>query len=184
MSHNAVMQARRLLLALVFAPVVLAACGSTKTATTTTQTTTTAGVAPTSLTITVDSIALTSVSHDQAPKGASKGDRINFTDTLLNSDPQFGKATAATVGSDKGTMSFTSKTTASLSGTATLPNGTITFRGPVIVNSDGTISVPVVGGTGKYQHVTGFLKVGKGTKKALNTYMLNFPGTADAGPVA
>ena len=30
----------------------------------------------------------------------------------------------------------------------------------------------------------GFLKVGKGTKTALNTYTLNFPGTTDIGPVA
>jgi hypothetical protein len=177
------MQSRRLFLTLAVAPLVLAACGGTKTASTTQSTTTTAA-APTTLTITVESLALTSVSHDQLPKGASKGDQIIFTDTLLNNGPQFGKATAAPVGSDKGTMSFTSKTTATLAGTATLPNGTITFRGPVVVNSDGTISVAVVSGTGKYQDVTGLLKVGKGTKRALNTYTLNFPGTTDVGPVA
>jgi hypothetical protein len=183
MSHNAVMQLRRLPVILVFAPLVLAACGGTKTATTTTQSTTVAA-APTSLTIVVDSIALTSVSHDRPPKGASKGDSIAFTDTLRNSAPQFGKAASADVGTDKGTMSFTSKTTARLMGTATLPNGTIEFDGAVVVNSDGTISVAVVGGTGKYAHATGSLKVGKGTKIALNTYTLNFPGTTDVGPVA
>jgi hypothetical protein len=183
MSHNAAMQSRRLVLMLVFAPLVLAACGGAKTAATTTQSTPTP-VGPTSLTIVVNSIALTSVSHDQPPKGASKGDRIVFTDTLRNSGPQFGLAATAAVGSDKGTMSFTSKTTARLMGTATLPNGTIDFSGAVVVNSDGTISVAVVGGTGKYAHATGFLKVGKGTKKALNTYTLDFPGTTDVGPVA
>jgi hypothetical protein len=184
MSHNAAMQSRRALLMLVLAPLALAACGGGKTAATTTQSTTVAA-APTSLTIVVNSIALTSVSHDQPPKGASKGDSIVFTDTLRNSTgAQFGKAAAADVGSDKGTMSFTSKTTARLMGTATLPNGTIDFNGAVVVNSDGTISVAVVGGTGKYAHATGSLKVGKGTKKALNTYVLNFPGTTDVGPVA
>ncbi|HWB22791.1 MAG TPA: hypothetical protein VG652_07870 [Gaiellaceae bacterium] len=177
------MQSSRLLLALAFAPLALAACGGGKTASTSTQTTTTA-VIPSTLRIVVNSISLTSVTHDQPPKGASKGDSIDFTDTLLNSGPQFGKGAAAAVGTDKGTMSFTSKSTARLTGTATLPNGTITFRGAVVVNPDGTISVAVVGGTGKYHDVTGLLKVGKGTKKALNTYTLNFPGAAATGPVA
>jgi hypothetical protein len=179
------MQSRRLLLTLVLAPLVLAACGGGKTAATTTTPPTTTAVQPTTLTIVVDSISLTSVSHDQPPKGASKGDSIVFTDTLRNSSgPQFGKGAAAEVGSDEGTMSFTSRTTARLVGIATLPNGTIDFNGAVVVNSDGTISVAVVGGTGKYAHATGFLKVGKGTKTALNTYTLNFPGTTDVGPVA
>jgi hypothetical protein len=182
MSHNAAMQFPRLLLPLLLAPLALAACGGGKTAATTQSTT--AAVAPSSLTIVVKSISLTSVSHDQPPKGASKGDKITFTDTLLNSGAQFGRAASANVGSDEGTMSFTSKTTARLVGVATLPNGTIMFDGAVIVNPDGTISVAVVGGTGKYAHVTGSLKVGKGTKKALNTYVLNFPGTTDVGPVA
>ncbi len=183
MSHNVAMQSRWFLLAFVLAPLALAACGGGKTATTTTQSTATP-TAPTSLTIVVNSIALTSVSHDQPPKGASKGDRIVFTDTLRNSGPQFGLAASANVGSDKGMMSFTSRTSARLTGTAILPNGTIDFDGPVVVNSDGTIDVAVVGGTGKYAHATGSLKVGKGTKKALNTYTLNFPGTTDVGPVA
>ena len=184
MSHNVTMQFRGALLMLVVAPFALAACGGGKTAATTAQSTTVAA-APTSMTIVVSSIALTSVSHDQPPKGASKGDSIVFTDTLRNSSgAQFGKAASAAVGSDEGRMSFTSRTTARLMGTATLPDGTIDFNGAVVVNSDGTISVAVVGGTGKYAHATGSLKVGKGTKKALNTYTLNFPGTADVGPVA
>jgi hypothetical protein len=177
------MRPRRLLLALAFIPFVLAACGGGKTAATTTQATTTTAE-PSTVTIVVDSIAVTSVSHDQLPKGASKGDRIVFTDTLRNNAPQFGEAAAATVGKDSGTMSFTSNTAARLKGTATLPNGTITFDGAVVGNPDGTISVAVVGGTGKYAHVTGSLKVGKGVKKALNTYTLTFAGAPATGPVA
>jgi hypothetical protein len=184
MSHNAAMQSRRLLLALVFVPFALSACGGGKTATSTAQSTTTEPTAPATLTIAVESIALTSVSHDLPPKGASKGDSIDFTDTLRNNAPQFGKGASAAVGSDEGTMSFTSKTTARLTGEATLPNGTIDFNGAVVVNADGTISVAVVGGTGKYAHATGVLRVGKGTKRALNTYTLNFPGTTLVGPVA
>jgi hypothetical protein len=184
MSHNAAMQSRRFLLALLFVPLVLAACGGGGKSTTSTTQSTTAAVGPTTLTIAVESIALTSVAHDQPPKGDSKGDSIVFTDTLRNNTPQFGKAATAAVGTDEGTMSFTSKTTARLTGEATLPNGTIDFNGAVVVNADGTISVAVVGGTGKYAHATGFLKVGKGTKRALNTYTLDFPGTTDVGPVA
>jgi hypothetical protein len=97
MSHNVAMKSRWALLVLVFAPFALAACGGGKTAATTTPSTTVA-TAPTSMTIVVNSIALTSVSHDQPPKGASKGDSIVFTDTLRNgSGPQFGMAAAAAV---------------------------------------------------------------------------------------
>ena len=183
MSHNAGMHHRRLALLLVLAPLVLAACGGSKTAATTAVSTAAPAVqAP--VTIVVKSISVTSVSHDQPPKGASKGDRITFTDTLLNTSAQFGLADAAEVGNDHGTMSFSSDRTARLMGTATLPNGTINFNGIVVVNADGTLSVAVVGGTGKYAHAKGSLKVGKGTKKALNTYVLNFAGAADTGPVA
>ena len=175
------MQSRGLLLVLAALPLAVAACGG-KSAPTTSSTT--AVVAPSSLTIVVKSVAVTSVAHDLPPKGASKGDLITFTDSLLNTKPQFGKAAAEKIGTDSGKMSFTSGTSARLTGTASLPNGTIQFDGEVTVNADGTISVAVVGGTGKYAHVTGYLRVGKGEKKALNTYTLDFPGSLPAGPAA
>jgi hypothetical protein len=36
--------------------------------------------------------------------------------------------------------------------------------------------VPVVGGSGKYKGVTGFVTIGPGKKRALNTYELTMTG--------
>ena len=41
--------------------------------------------------IKVISVTISTVSHDVAPKGASKGDTIAYRDTLVNAAPQFGK---------------------------------------------------------------------------------------------
>ena len=83
-----------------------------------------------SLTIQVTSIVVKVDSIDKRPKGASKGDRIVYRDRLLNTVRQFGKARGTHVGTDRGTMTFTSANTARFDGSATLPGGTVRIKGP------------------------------------------------------
>ena len=117
-------------------------------------------------------------SHDNPPKGASTGDNVKFKDVLLNATPQFGKAANARVGTDSGTMTFTSANTARMKGVTTLPDGTISFEGEVTVLPNKNLSVPVVGGTGRYANASGTLLVGSGTTSAPNTYSLVLLGAA------
>jgi hypothetical protein len=166
-------------------PIALAGCGGGGgTAAPAAQTTTTAVPAakPKALTIKVTSVVSVTKSHDNPPKGTSPGDKVEFTDRLLNTVPQFGRDTNEQVGTDEGTMTFTGAHTARLDGEASLPDGTITFGGQVTVVSPTSIAVPVTGGTGKYQHASGTLLVGSGEKRAANTYKLVIDSVP--GPVA
>ena len=131
--------------------------------------------------IKVISVTISTVSHDVAPKGASKGDTIVYRDTLVNAAAQFGKKKGVEVGSDSGTMTFTGPHTAMFKGTAVLPGGTLTLSGAVYTTPAGLV-VPVTGGTGAFAHVHGTLLVGPGatSKRVPNTYRLIKPG----GPVA
>jgi hypothetical protein len=132
-----------------------------------------ADAAAAKVTIVVTSVSLTYKEHDVPPTGASKGDTTVFHDTLLNAKRQFGKKAGTRVGSDSGTMTFTSAHTARLTGKAVFPGGTIRISGPITGYTDGSISAPVTGGTGLYDGVTGVLVVAKGTaKRAKNTYVL------------
>ena len=36
--------------------------------------------------------------------------------------------------------------------------------------------IPIVGGSGKFKGASGFVTIGPGTKRALNTYELTIPG--------
>jgi hypothetical protein len=118
------------------------------------------------------------VTKDKPPKGASNGDTVTFKDDLLNAAAQFGKKVGAKVGTDQGTMTFSSKTSARFTGFATLPGGTVTLDGAVASASDGkSIIIPVTGGTGRYRNAHGTLLVGPGNKRALNTYTLVVPTT-------
>src|SRR5205814_9169862 len=103
-------------------------------------------------------------------------------ENLLDAVPSFGKAANAQVGSDKGTMTFTGAHTARLEGEAVLPDGKITFAGDVTLAPKNSITVPVTGGTGKYENASGTLLVGAGSKRAPNTYKLVINGIP--GPVA
>jgi allene oxide cyclase-like protein len=119
------------------------------------------------LTIVVTSVSLSAKTTDVAPKGTSKGDTVVFRDRLLN-------AKGAVVGSDRGTMTFTSARTATFSGEAVLPGGTVRLRGAVV--SVGTsLAIPVSGGTGRFAKAKGYVVVGPGDKRALNTYTLTIP---------
>ena len=125
------------------------------------------------------SVTVSAVSHDVAPKGASKGDTIAYRDKLVNAAPQFGKKKGVEVGSDSGTMTFTGPHTATFRGKAVLPGGTLTLSGAVYTTPAGLV-VPVTGGTGAFAHVHGTLLVGSGSKRVPNTYRLVQP----SGPIA
>jgi hypothetical protein len=127
------------------------------------------------LTIRVTSVSLSSKAHDVAPKGASKGDTIVYRDRLVNARAQFGRAKGAAVGSDRGTLTFNGAHTASFSGGATLPGGTLKLSGKVVALPGNSIVIPVSGGTGRFRGAKGYVLVGPGTKTALNTYTLTIP---------
>ena len=133
-------------------------------------------------TILVTSVTVKMSSHDAAPKGVSKGDTVTSSDRLLNAAAQFGRKRGSTVGSDVGTLTFTSAHTAVFSGHATLPGGTLILSGPVYTTSNGSIVIPVAGGTGKFANVRGTLTVAPGNRRVLNTYRLVRPGIV--APVA
>jgi hypothetical protein len=127
------------------------------------------------LTFAVTSISLSAKPTDVAPKGSSKGDTIEYRDRLLNAKAQFGRAKGAAVGSDRGTMTFTSAHAATFSGVAELPGGTLRLEGRVIALPGKSLAIPVTGGTGRFAKAKGYVVVGPGTKRALNTYTLTLP---------
>lgn len=122
------------------------------------------------ITLQVTSVAVSVKSNDHPPKGASKGDTIVQHDRLLNAVAQFGRKKGAAVGSDRGTMTFTSKRTARFKGVVVLPKGTLTLNGKVTAAQGGILVIPVTGGTGAYSGAKGVLLVGPGEKRALNVY--------------
>jgi Dirigent-like protein len=140
---------------------------------------TTAVVAPAAeakkVTIAVTSVSISVKPTDVAPTGTSKGDTIEYRDRLLNAKAQFGRAKGAAVGSDRGTMTFTSAHAATFSGVAVLPGGTLRLEGKVIALPGKSLAIPVTGGTGRFAKAKGYLLVGPGTKRALNTYTLTLP---------
>ena len=139
-----------------------------------------AATTPKTITLEVTSVGVSVVSHDKAPKGASRGDTIVYHDKLLNAVAQFGEAKGADVGVDHGTMTFTSAHAARFQGSATLPDGTLTLNGKVTAVASNLLTIPVTGGTGAFVGATGVLVIGPGSKRALNVYRL----TIAAGNVA
>jgi hypothetical protein len=129
------------------------------------------------LTIQVTSVVVKVTSFDRKPKGTSTGDRVVQRNRLLNAVRQFGKAKGTHVGSDQGTVTFTSAHTERFDGTTRLPGGTLHVKGVVRLVVGGGIRIPVVGGTGRYRGATGMLYVGDGEKRALNVYRITLPGT-------
>jgi hypothetical protein len=96
--------------------------------------------------------------NDKPPKGQSAGDTIFATSRLQNLVRQFGKARGATVGHDSGTTTLLDNGSVHMDGVATLPGGTVHFRGTPQQVKGGTV-IPVVGGTGRYDGVTGTLTI-------------------------
>lgn len=127
-------------------------------------------------TITVISVTMSVHRVDRLPKGVSDGDTVSSTDRLLNKTSQFGKPSGARVGSDRGRFTYTSTHSATYAGEASLPGGTVTVRGAVLVRADGREMIPIVGGSGRYEGATGFVTIGPGAKRAVNVYDLTLPG--------
>jgi autotransporter-associated beta strand protein len=124
------------------------------------------------MTIKVRSDTVVFKQRDLAPKGTSKGDTIIQRDRLVNAVAQFGKKKGAVIGSDSGTVTFTSAHTATYEGTTTLPGGTLKLRGTVTLLSDGSTVFKVAGGTGKFAGMQGTVTVGPQRNHVLNTYRL------------
>jgi hypothetical protein len=141
------------------------------------------------ITVVVTSLSAVQQTHDTPPQGKpNKGDRIDFKDLLIATSKQLGKAKGKPVGYDAGTVLYTGRTTQSISGVSTFPGlGTVTFAGPMTEAKDGSVTVPITGGTGQFKGVKGTLTIGSGERKAPNTYRLTLkralvlPGS---GPVA
>jgi hypothetical protein len=135
-----------------------------------------AGGPPAVIVITVKSVSAGGTANDKPPKGLSKGDRLLVRSRLLNVARQFGKPAGAVVGHDEALIVLTSAKTGRFKGVATLPGGTIRFRGEMQDNASGPVAV--TGGTGRYSRARGTLTVGKGDSP-LNTYRLTL-GAAPA----
>jgi len=166
--HNAAMTAVPRLIALVTVlSVLLASAGSA------------AAAAPTS--IRLISVTTSVQATDRSPKGASAGDTVRETSRLLNEVQQFGKPKLAIVGSDAATSTLSrGLKTATVSGVAQLPGGTLILRGKPQPNPRGGIVIPVVRGTGLYVGARGTLLIVNVTspKRTLNIYTLSYATVA------
>ncbi len=121
-------------------------------------------------------ISITTYSH-QEPADAKTGDySVDSRDNLMNAAPQFGQRSGVRVGTDIGRFTYTAAHTATYAGVTSLPGGTVNVRGVALAH-DGKVVIRVVGGSGKFKGVTGFLTIGVGKVKArsLNTYELTLP---------
>jgi hypothetical protein len=128
--------------------------------------------------IEVMSHARVTIPHDQAPKGReNKGDWIEYQDLLVATKPLFGKQKGVPVGWDKGTLTYTSATAARVVGTAYFPGqGSLRFRGRMKELPNGSSTVPIVGGGGKFTGARGVLIIGPGDQTALNTFKFTLSG--------
>jgi hypothetical protein len=139
-----------------------------------------AATAPAPAVIQLIAVEITSSEKDVPPKGPSKGDWGKSTTKLLNAVRQFGRKANAAVGHDYGTFTLQSARSASATGKAWLPGGTIRFGGKVAFMQGGGFSIPVVGGTGTYAGVRGMLLVAptSNAKRSINIYRLVYPQIA------
>lgn len=135
-----------------------------------------AATAPPTL-IRLSTIATSAREVDRPPKGTSTGDTIHETSTLLNEVAQFGKPKQAVVGSDRAVQTIHLNPRAlTIDGVATLPGGTLRFRGKVEPNARGGVVVPVVAGTGRYLGAKGILWIlsADNPQRTLNIYRLTY----------
>lgn len=109
---------------------------------------------------------------DLPPTGPSKGDVYGGRFRLLNVVPQLGRKAGAVVGTERSSLTLTSRTAAVIHGVVTLPGGTLVYGGRGRLGSSAPI--PVIRGTGRFAGARGTLTVGNGNSP-LNTYRLTLP---------
>jgi hypothetical protein len=80
------------------------------------------------------------------------------------------------VGSDHATITLVTGTTATVSGSAVFPDGTVTFKGTVRLISATPTPIPIVGGTRRYAHSRGSMTSSGGDpSNSRNTYRITTP---------
>jgi hypothetical protein len=140
-----------------------------------------AGAGSNATVIRVISIATAVKTHDEPPKGPSKGDYVVVDDKLTNEVAQFGRKKGALVGTDHAIEKNIGSNRVLVDGIARLPGGTIHFKGELKVASSGIATVPVVGGTGDFESAKGTVAIAnltKDGKTALNVYSLRLLPTS------
>jgi hypothetical protein len=141
----------------------------------------TAAARPEATVIRVVSVATATKTHQASPKRPTKGDYVIVDDRLVNAVAQFGKKKGALVGTDHAVETNIGGNRVTIDGFARLPGGTIRFKGELKFASNGTASVPVVGGDGDFQFAKGTVVItnlSKDGKTALNVYSLKLLPTA------
>ncbi len=128
-------------------------------------------------TIRLVSVATSARATDRPPKGASAGDTVRETSVLLNQVAQFGRPARAVVGSDRAVQRLRARPRVPvIDGVATLPGGTLRFRGSATRSTGGGVVIPVVSGSGRYLGAQGVLWIGTTSSagRALNVYRLTY----------
>jgi hypothetical protein len=112
--------------------------------------------------------------HDVAPSGASPGDWIIERDRLYNLVPQFGQPKGAFVGTDSAVVKVDpSIQTATFHGVSHLAGGTITAGGRIPIQTNGVVTLKILGGTGRFAHARGTVVIrSSDARHATNTFRL------------
>jgi hypothetical protein len=143
-----------------------------------------ASLAGSSLDFTVKTVQGPTTAHPHPPVGGV-GDTYVSSLTLKNSAiAQLGMAARAKVGTMQftytirkqclGALNRTCKATADFNTVTSLPGGTVTADGKAISIASPTITIPVVGGTGRYKGAKGTVSISPASSK-LSTYKLSLP---------
>jgi hypothetical protein len=140
------------------------------------------GLARTALVITAKTTQGPTVTHPHAPPGGV-GDTFASSLKLVTVTAQLGKPEGATLGTmrfsytiRKQCTSFgkTCVATADFETVTTLPGGTVIANGEALSIAHPSITIPVVGGTGRYAGARGTVTISPSSTKT-STYRLRLP---------
>jgi Dirigent-like protein len=125
-----------------------------------------------SLTIRLIATPTGSRAVDVPPKGQlNKGDAIYGQTVLRNAVAQFGRPKGAIVGRDSEVGTFLSPQMLLVTAVVRIPGGTLRLKGKQAVN-DLTFTLPVVGGSGRFENARGTCAVRPQGGLLLNVYRL------------